>query len=110
MPSSPTHVKKRLITTFALVGLFVAVVLAAIRIYMLRHAPEYDDVLYGGWFDTVTLVLWPSALYLSILMEKEPAKVVVTVLGIAIAFNPLIYAAGGWLIWRIAKLADLDME
>jgi hypothetical protein len=110
MPSSPIYVKKRLIVTFALVGLFVAIILAAIRIYMRMHESEYGDAIYGGWFDIVTLVLWPSAFYLSILMEKESASVVIKVWTIAILFNPLIYAAVGWLIWRIAKLANPELE
>ena len=110
MPSSTIYVKKRLIVTFALVGLFVAIILAAIRIYMLMHESEYGDAMYGGWFDIVTLVLWPSAFYLSILMEKESASVVIKVWTIAILFNPLIYAAVGWLIWRIAKLANPKLE
>jgi hypothetical protein len=96
--------RKTTTMTFSLIGLAVAVVLAAIRIYMLLHQPEYDDALYSEWFTILTLVLWPSAFYLSILMEKEPASVVVKIWTIAILFNPLIYAGVGWTVSRISRL------
>jgi|SRR5277367_3064433 hypothetical protein len=102
--------KKKLIMTFSLFGLFVAVVLAAIRIYMLLHEPEYSDALYSEWFTILTLVLWPSAFYLSILMEKEPMKVVITVWSVAILFNPLIYGIIGWAVWRISKFVNPTLE
>ena len=97
--------KKRIITTFALIGLLVAVILAAIRIYLLHDQTHYLD-LYGGWFDIVTLVLWPSSFYLSILIQPEPATVVVVVWSISIFFNALIYAAVGWLLCRFAKILE----
>ena len=98
--------KKTLIVTFALFGLFVAIMLAAIRLYMLRHEPQYLDALYGGWFDTLTLILWPGAFYLSIMVAEEPLKVAVVVWSIAILFNPLIYGFVGWVIWRISRVVN----
>jgi hypothetical protein len=98
--------KKALIVTFGLLGLFVAILLAAIRLYMLRHGPQYRDVLYGGWFDTLTLILWPSSFYLTVMVGKEPPKVAVVVWSIAVLFNPLIYGFVGWVIWRISKVVN----
>ncbi len=95
--------KKTLIVTFGLLGLFVAIVLAAIRLYMLYHEPQYRDVLYGAWFDTLTLILWPSSFYLTVMVSKEPPKVAVVVWSIAILLNPLIYGFVGWVVWRILK-------
>jgi len=40
---------------------------------MLHHEPLYRDVLYGGWFDTITLILWPNSFYLTVMVAKEPA-------------------------------------
>ena len=102
--------KKKIITTFSLVGLFVAIILAAIRIYMLRHEQEYGDALYSGWFTTLTLLFWPGAFYLSILMQEEPIKVVVKVWTIAILFNPLIYGIIGWTVWRISEFVNPKLE
>jgi predicted Kef-type K+ transport protein len=102
--------KKKLVITFGIFGLFVAVVLASIRIYMLLHESEYGDALYSEWFTSLTLFLWPSAFYLSILMEKEPIKVVIKVWTIAILFNPLIYGTIGWTVWRISKFVNPKLE
>ena len=105
-PAPPASVKKTLIVTFGLIGFFVAILLAAIRLYMLRHQAQYLDVIYGGWFDTLTLIFWPSSFYLTILVDKEPPKTVAAVLGIAILFNPLIYGFVGWVVWRISKAVN----
>ena len=74
---------------------------------VLRHEPQYQDVLYGGWFDTLTIILWPGAFYLSIMVAKEPLKVTVVVWSIAILFNPIIYGFIGWVIWRLSKPVNL---
>lgn len=96
--------KKTLIVTFGLFGLFVSVLLASIRLYMLGHDPQYRDVLYGGWFDTLTLILWPSSFYLTVMLDKEPIKVAVFVWSIAVLFNPFIYGFVGWTVWRISRV------
>jgi len=95
--------KKTLIVTFSLVGLFIAIVLAAVRLYMLHHEPHYRDVLYGSWFDTLTLILWPSSFYLTIMVSNEPAKTGFVVWSIAVLFNPIIYGFAGWFFWRVSK-------
>ena len=82
--------KRKFLFNFACIGLFVAVLLAGIRLYMLYHEPQYQDVMYGGWFDTLTLIFWPNAFYLTVLQSKEPAKVVFVVCSVAILFNPVI--------------------
>jgi hypothetical protein len=73
---------------------------------MLHHEPLYRDVLYGGWFDTITLILWPSSFYLTIMVGKEPAKVVFVVWSIAVLLNPAIYALVGWLAWRLSRAVN----
>jgi hypothetical protein len=95
--------KKTLIVTFSLSGLFIAIVLLVIRLYMLHHEPFYRDVLYGGWFDTLTLILWPGAFYLTVMQSREPLKEVIFVCSIAILFNPLIYGLVGWVFWRVSE-------
>jgi hypothetical protein len=87
--------KKTFLGTFSLFGLFVAILLGGSRLWMLHHEPLYRDVLYGGWFDTITLILWPSSFCLAIMVGKEPAKVVFVVWSIAVMLNPAIYALVG---------------
>ena len=79
--------------SFGCVGLFVAVLLAGIRLYMLYHEPQYQNVMYGGWFETLTLILWPSSCYLTLLQSEEPAKVAFAVWSVAVLLNPVIYAS-----------------
>ena len=69
---------------------------------MLHHEPLYRDVLYGGWFDTITLILWPNSFYLKVMVAKEPAKVAFAVWSIAVLLNPPICAP--WM----ARLASLN--
>ena|SRR2546422_8175677 len=95
--------KKTVIVTFSLFGLFVAIVLAAVRLYMLHHEPLYRGVLYGAWFDTLTLILWPGSFYLTVMVAKEPAKTAFVVWSIAVLFNPVIYGFVGWFFWRVSK-------
>ena len=87
--------KKKFVISFGLLGLLVAILLAGMRLYMLHHEPQFQDVMYGGWFDTVTLIFWPSAFYLSIMVAEEPIKVAAVVWSVAIFFNPIIYALVG---------------
>jgi hypothetical protein len=92
-------VKRKFISSFGCVGLFVAVLLAGTRLYMLYHEPQY---LYEQrWFDTLTLILWPSSFYLTVLQSEEPAKVAFVVWTIAVLLNPAIYALVGWLVWLL---------
>jgi hypothetical protein len=95
--------KKKIIVTFALFGLCVALVLAGARLYMLHNEPLYREVLYGEWFEPLTLIFWPSAFYLSVMQADEPAKTAIVVWSIAILANPVIYACFGWLIWRVFR-------
>jgi hypothetical protein len=97
-------VKRKFLFSFGCAGFFIAVLLAGIRLYMLYHEPQYQDVMYGGWFDTLTLILWPSAFYLTLLQSEEPAKVAFVVWSVAVLFNPLIYAVVGWLVWRLGRV------
>jgi hypothetical protein len=94
-------VKRKVLFSFGCVGLFISVLLAGIRLYMLHHEPQYQDVMYGGWFDTLTLILWPSSLYLTVLQSEEPAKVAFVVWSVAVLLNPAIYALVGWVVWRL---------
>jgi hypothetical protein len=88
----------KFIRGFSLVGLAVAIVLAAIRIYMLSEWPSYLYQPGSEWFDIVMLALWPGAFYLTVLQDKEPLRTVAVVYTIAIVLNPLIYGAAGWLV------------
>lgn len=85
------------------VGLFVAILLAGVRLYMLYHEPQYQDVMYGGWFDTITLILWPGAFYLTVMQSKEPVKIAFFVWTVAVLLNPAIYAIVGWSLWRLSR-------
>jgi hypothetical protein len=87
--------QKKTIVAFGVCGLTVAILLAAIRVYMLY---EYQDVIYGDWFDTFTLILWPSAFYLTVMQAKAPVTVAVVVWSVAIFSNALIYAFVGWMV------------
>jgi hypothetical protein len=73
---------------------------------MLYHDPQYRDVMYGGWFDTLTLILWPSSFYLTVLQNEEPAKVVFAVWSVGILLNPAIYVLVGWLVWRLIRVVN----
>jgi hypothetical protein len=98
--------KKKFLVTFTLCGLGIALVLTAVRLYILRHDPLYFDG-DGAWFDTLSLILWPSVFYLSVLQDEEPAKTVFVVWSIAVLFNAIIYGAAGWLVWRFARFMEL---
>jgi|HubBroStandDraft_4_1064222.scaffolds.fasta_scaffold105670_2 hypothetical protein len=97
------NMKKKIILTFALCGLCVALVFAGARLYMLRNEPLYREVLNGEWFDFLTLCFWPSAFYLSVMQADEPVKTAIVVWSIAILANPVIYACFGWLVWRVFR-------
>jgi hypothetical protein len=58
----------------------------------------------GKWFNAFTLILWPSAFYLTVLQAKEPITKVIVVWSIAILANALIYAFVGWIICRLRRL------
>ena len=102
--SQDSNMKKTIIVTFSLFGLFVAILLAGVRLYMLYHEPRYRDVLYGGWFDTLTLIFWPRSFYLTVMVGKEPVKVAVVVWSVAVLFNALVYGLVGWVVWRVSKV------
>jgi hypothetical protein len=96
--------RRQFISTFAFVGLIVAVLFAAVRLYLIHNPAADQNLIYGGWFDSVTLILWPPSFYLTILMKKEPLSTQFIVWSIAILANPILYALLGWLAWRIAKV------
>jgi hypothetical protein len=87
--------KKKLIGTFSLFGLLVAIILGGARLYMLHHEPLYRDVLYGGRFDTITLILWPSSFLSGGHGGEGTRKVAFAVWSIAVLSNPPIYALLG---------------
>ena len=60
-------------------SLFMAIVLAAVRLFMIYHAADYSDVLDGDFFTYFTLALWPGSFYLTILQAEEPVQRVVVV-------------------------------
>jgi cobalamin synthase len=62
--------QKRTVLIFGAFGLAVAVLLAGIRIYLLY---QYQDVV--DWFNTLTLIVWPSAFYLTVMQAKAPPTV-----------------------------------
>jgi hypothetical protein len=99
--------KRKFVVRFALGGLGVALVLTGIRLYILHYEPLYFGTDGGDWFELLTLIFWPGAFYLTVLQDKEPAKVVFVVLSIAILFNGMIYGAVGWLVWRFARFMEL---
>lgn len=98
--------KKKFVGRFALCGLAIALVLAAVRLYILHHEPLY---FYGDgmWFNTLSLILWPSVSYLALIEYKDPAKVVFVMWSVAILFNAIIYGVAGWLVWRFARFMEL---
>jgi hypothetical protein len=96
--------KRRLVVTCSVLGLFIAVSFAAARLYMLSRAPLYESALYGGWFDTMTLIFWPSSFYLTVMVGKATVGRAIIVWSIAILFNAPIYGGVGWLIWRLSRL------
>jgi hypothetical protein len=98
--------KKKFLVTFALCGLGIAMVLAAVRLYMFYTDP-LSDALNEGGFIVFTLVLWPGAFYLGILKDAEPAKQIFFVYGVAVLLNGAIYGAVGWLVWRFARFMEL---
>jgi hypothetical protein len=89
-------VKRKFLFAFGCGGFVVAIVLFVIRFYLLRHDP-----LYGGWFDILTVALWPGAFYLLILQSSEPSKVIFFVYSVAVTLNVVIYTLIGWLIFSI---------
>jgi len=95
----------QILISFCCAGFFIAVLLAGIRLYMLYHEPQYQHVMYGGWFDTLTLILWPRRFLLTLLQSEGPAKVAFVVWSVAVLFNPVIYAAVGWLLWQLGTVA-----
>jgi hypothetical protein len=99
-------VKKKFVVIFALCGLGIALVLGAVRLYILHHQPLY---FYGDgeWFNTLSLILWPSVSYLALVEYEDPVKVVFVMWSVAIAFNAVIYGAVGWLVWRFARFMEL---
>jgi hypothetical protein len=68
------------------------------------HALSTSGCWLWGLFDTLTLILWPSAFYLTVLQAKEPITVTVAVWALAIFFNALIYACVGWTVWCVSRL------
>jgi|ERR1035438_372843 hypothetical protein len=68
------------------------------------HEPPVSARNVWGWFDTLTFILWPGAFYLTLLQSEEPAKVAFVVWSIAVLFNPVIYAAVGWLVWQLGRV------
>jgi hypothetical protein len=53
--------RKRLVLTCGMFGFLIAIAFAAVRLYMLGHQSLYEGALYGGWFDTLTLIFWPGS-------------------------------------------------
>jgi hypothetical protein len=94
--------QKKMVVRFSGCGLAVAILLAAIRIYMLY---QYPDVVYGDgpWFNTFTLILWPGAFYLTVMQAKAPVNVAAVVWSVAIFSNGLIYAFVGWIVWCVSR-------
>jgi hypothetical protein len=90
--------KRKFLFTSACVGFLVAIVMMLTRFYVLQHDP-----LYGSWFDILTLILWPSAFYLTVMQSAEPPKVVFFVYSVAVLLNSVIYTLIGWLVWSVTK-------
>jgi hypothetical protein len=94
--------KKKIVIGFASFGLFMAIVLAAVRLFMIYHAAEYGNVLYGEFFTYFTLSLWPDSFYLTILQAKEPVQTFVVVWIVAIVLNAVLYGIVGWVFLKVA--------
>jgi hypothetical protein len=84
-------------------GFLIAIAFAAVRLYMLGHQSLYEGALYGGWFDTLTLIFWPGSFYLTIMVGDTPVERQIIVWSVAILFNIPIYGVVGWAIWRLAQ-------
>lgn len=98
--------KKKFVVTFALCGMSVALILAAIRLYLFCTDPS-SDAMNEGPFIIFTFILWPGAFYLGILQDAEPAKEIFFVYSVAVLLNAAIYAGFGWLAWRFARFMEL---
>ena len=94
--------KKKIVIGFASFGLFMAIVLAAARIFTIYHAAEYGDVLYGEFFTYFTLALWPGSFYLTILQAKQAVHTAVVVWIVAIVLNAVLYGFVGWVLSKVA--------
>ena len=94
--------KKKIVIGFSAFGMFMAIVLAAVRIFMLYHAAEYGDVLYGEFFTYFTLAIWPGSFYLTILQAKQPVQTAVVVWIVAIVLNGVLYGFVGWVFSKVA--------
>ena len=90
-----------------MLGLLVALALSGVRLVVMQRSPVIAATEAGAWLDIVTLVLWPSSIYLTGLMGGEPAKTVASVWIIAVVLNPPIYALGGWVAWRVLKAVHI---
>jgi hypothetical protein len=100
-------VKRKFVLAFGSVGIIVAVLLGAVRLCILHYSPESLHGGEFGWLDTLTLTLWPSAFYLTVLQAKEHTGAQVIVWGLAIVFNAPIYGLVGWFAWRLSKAMNL---
>jgi hypothetical protein len=80
---------------------------ASIRLYMLYHLPVYGGALYGGWFDTLTLIFWPGSFYLTVMVAKASLSLAIFVWGIAILLNVPIYGIVGWGGWHLLRALNL---
>jgi len=92
--------QRKTIVAFGVCGLTIAIVLAAIRLSLLyRYRGDVED-----WFNSLTLIFWPGAFYLTVMQAKAPATLALVVWSVAIFANALIYAFVGWIVWRLSRL------
>lgn len=91
--------QRKTIVAFGVCGLTIAILLGAIRLYLLhRYRGDVED-----WFNSLTLIFWPGAFYLTVMQAKAPATVALVVWSVAIFANALIYAFVGGIVWRVSR-------
>jgi hypothetical protein len=91
--------QRKTIVAFGVCGLTIAILLAAIRLYLLyRYRGEVED-----WFNSLTLIFWPGAFYLTVMQARAPVTVALVVWSVAIFANTLVYAFVGWIAWRVSR-------
>jgi uncharacterized membrane protein len=91
--------KGRFILLFALVGLTLALILGAARIYLIHSSALDRDISFGAAFDELTVTLWPGGFYLSLIKIGDSFAKVTFIAAIAVLSNAVFYGLVGWVVW-----------
>jgi hypothetical protein len=99
--------KSRFVLVFALVGLVFALVLGAMRIYLVHSGALDRDLSFGAAFDELTVTLWPGGFYLSLIEANDSFGQMALIATIAILSNALLYGLIGWAVWTVLRFLRL---